>query len=436
MKRIILLICICLIFASCPVEDRVDKSDKEPPYKAKIEWDSKLYVNYSQSLIVDGDSVYFYERPPEYPEVSIYLPLVCALTKLNAETGKLIWRSNVYFIDIVFCQPIIIDGFVYVFLEPNTILCFDQETGEHTTTVKVDIDGKNLTLDKNTAFYQPYLYLSLWDFTSEYFTRLDVNEINHNQGPEKDQYPVLEIIWEPETKNNVTAKPVVHNNVIYTSTYTTTYGARYDPVELAGFDVDTKKKVFHVEFGGLLDGEMFWPEKGSLLNPILIQDDILYYISWSIRAWNLKTKDEVFKHTFDYPLPESQWYGGASSLQAEYYRGKILYISGENYTSPDGFRNIHCIDAKTGKQVWSDIAKGSFYHETNPIIVHDRLYVPQSIGLWVYQPETGKLLGVDKSFKGSDVGRNVLYKDYIIYVVQDKDSDDDDGKLVAVYVGE
>jgi hypothetical protein len=423
MKKIILLICICLLSASCPV---VDKPDEEPPYKVEIAWDSKLYVNSSKSHILDGDSVYFYELPPEYHEVNIY-----ALTKLNAETGELLWRSKVYFRYIVFCQPLIIDGFVYAFLKPNTILCFDKETGEHTTTVEVDIDSKNLTLDKNTAFYQQYLYLSLWDFTSEYFTRLDVNKINHNIGPEAIQRPELEIIWEPETKSNVTAKPVVYNNVIYTSTY----GAGYDPVELAGFDVDTKKMVFHVEFGGPEDGDMLWPEKGSLLNPILIHGDIIYYISWSIRAWNLKSGDQVFKHTFDYPLPESQWYGGASSLQAEYYRGKILYISGENYTTADGFRNIHCIDAKTGKQVWSDIAKGSFYHETNPIIAHDRLYVPQSIGLWVYQPETGKLLGVDRSFKGSDVGRNVLYKDYMIYVVQDKDSDDDDGKLVAVYLG-
>jgi len=84
-----LLICICLISASCPLVDKLD--EEPPPYKAEIAWDSKLYVNFSKSHILYGDNIYFYECPPEYHEVNIY-----ALTKLDAETGKLLWRSMGY----------------------------------------------------------------------------------------------------------------------------------------------------------------------------------------------------------------------------------------------------------------------------------------------------------------------------------------------------
>ena len=99
-----------------------------------------------------------------------------------------------------------------------------------------------------------------------------------------------------------------------------------------------------------------------------------------------------------------------------------------------GHRNIHCIDAETGELVWNAIAKDSESLETNPIIAHGRLYVSQHSGLRVYEPETGKLIGVDKSFCGAGMGRNVLYNDYMICLRVDRNTGD--GRMVAVYVGE
>ncbi|MDR2921859.1 MAG: PQQ-binding-like beta-propeller repeat protein [Treponema sp.] len=426
MKKILFLACVCLLTACCFEAEK--NTDEEPPYEAKIAWDSGLYSNDYQSHIVEDGAVYFYERPPGYHTVNVY-----ALTKLDADTGKLLWRSREIFNNIIFCQPIVNDGIVYVFLEPNTIWCFDTGTGEKTATVKVDVDGKNLNIEKNPTVYKQYLYLSLWG-ASQYFTRLDINSISHNISTEAVQYPEVEILWEPETKGFVTAKPVVHDNIIYTATYTATYGAGYDPVELAGFNVETKETVFHVSFGGPEDGELLWPEKGSQLNPILIHEGVIYYLSWSIRAWKLKTGEPLFSHVFDYPLPEPQWYGAAASLQATYYKGKIFYTSGECYTTPDSFRNVHCIDAKTGKQVWSHITKNSYSLETNPIIAHGRLFVSHYWGLWVYEPETGKIIGVDKSFYGEGQGRNILYKDYMICLREDRENNEI-CRLVAVYVG-
>ena len=415
---------LCIFFISCGFLHDKSESDDEPSYKATIIWDSGLYSNYYKSHIVEDDAVYFYERPPGYHTVNIY-----ALTKLDAKSGTLIWRSPVLFSNIIFCQPIITGDFVYVFLEPNIIICFNKETGIQTATIKPDINNLNLNLQRNPANYQEFMYVSLWDSKNEYFARFDTTTIIHTGDPSVIQSPVMDILWLPDTKSIVMAKPVIHNNNIFTGTF----GSIYSPVELAGFDIDTKEMVFHVSFGGPDDVNVPLPETGNMLNPILIYNDTIYYLSWSIRAWDLQSKKIKFCHIFYYDNPYSNWYPATNSLQPVYYNDKIFYTSGESYV-PDKLKNIHCINSKTGELIWNDIAKNSDSPETNVIIAHNKLYVSQYNGLRVYNPETGKLIGVDKSFFGESNGRNILYKDYMITLFEDR-ANEEICKLVAVYVG-
>jgi len=418
---------ICFFFfASCDLFT-TKNTDEEPLYTAKIAWDSGLYINDSQSHTVYDDSVYFYERPPGYNTVNIY-----SLTKLDAKTGKFIWRSAT-FSDICFCQPVVIGGYVYVLLEPDTIVCFNKKTGEHSATVKVNIEEQDdLWLVWFVTTDQKYLYLSSMNGTSEYFYRIDVDEIEQQRDKETVQAPTVEIIWEPDNKCTVTDKAIIYNNAVFTGTY----GSDTKPVEVAGFDIDTKKMIFHISFGGPedIDDNIPFPEDGGKRgsNTILIHDDILYYMNWSISAWNIKTGEKIYRHVFTWDIPESETYYATNSLQAIYYNGKIYYTTGTSYT-PNSYRNINCIDAATGQLVWNAIAKNSESLETNPIIANGKLYVSQHSGLRVYKPETGKLIGVDKSFCGSNMGRNVLYNDYMICVRRNPDTGD--GKLVAVYVG-
>jgi outer membrane protein assembly factor BamB len=405
------------------------ENDNEPNYKTKIAWNSNLYSDDDGSITVDGGSVYFYERPPGLAQFNnIY-----NLTKLDAKTGKLIWRSNRTFRDVKYCQPVVIGGFVYVFLYLNIIVCFNSETGTHTATVAVDIENKNLELEGNAIAYGQYIYMGLWK-NGQYFVRLNVNSINHTGDPDEIQKPAPETLWEEEVgKLFFCAVSVVHDNIVYVNT---TNPLAHVPVEIMGFDLETKKRVFHVSFGDPEDVGLPFPETGGTggANPLLIHDGVLYFLNLSISAWDLTSKEQLYCHTFNYNIPEPQWYLADRSLQAVYYQNKIFYISGVSYL-PDRFRNIHCIDAKTGKLVWNDIAKDSASLETNPIIAHGKLYVSQYTGLRVYEAETGKLTGVDKSFCGADMGRNVLYedKDYMICVRKDRNTGD--GKVVAVYVG-
>jgi len=222
----------------------------------------------------------------------------------------------------------------------------------------------------------------------------------------------------------------VYKNVIYTGTNV----LEGKSVEIAGFDTDTKEMVFHVTFGGSEDIDLKARriEVGSRNNPIFIHDNVLYYLSTSISAWDLVTGERLYRHVFTNDLPYSKMYM-AETLQAVFYKGNIYFTGSISYSPYDSFRNIHCINAATGKLVWNAIAKDSASLDTNPVIANDKLYVPQGHGLWVYNPENGKLIGVDKSFHGTSFGRNILYKDYMICIRKD---DDDGGKLVAVYVGQ
>jgi outer membrane protein assembly factor BamB len=418
MKTIGFIFVVCLLFSSC--DSITNETDNEPPYTAKIAWDSGLISNYYQSHTVEGDSVYFYECPPGYTVPGVY-----NLTRLDAETGRLIWRSKIFY-NIVLCQPIVNGDHVYVFLEPNVIACFDRETGEHTAIAKVDIENKELKMVANITLYNHHLYFGFWNYTNEYLVRLNIHDIEHGDS-ETMQTLTPEVLWEPETKCNVQAKPVVHNNIVYTSTV-----SHFNMVELAGFDINTKQRVFHTTFGVLEDGDVPFPETGGDRDPILIHGDILYYLSWSVAAWNLKTGKQLYRHVFSWDIPKPLNYMPTDILiQPVYYNGKIYYTSRASYT-PNSYRNIHCIDAATGKLVWNDIAKGSVTLSTNPIIAHDRLYITQHNGLRVYEPKTGKLIGVDKSFWGESMGRNVLYKDYMICARENRNGD---GIMVAVYVG-
>jgi hypothetical protein len=220
--------------------------------------------------------------------------------------------------------------------------------------------------------------------------------------------------------------------MIFTGTYSP---QGKEVVELVGLDRETGEVMFYTTFGGPedLDKNTDYPELGAGVggNPIFIHNDVLYYLSWSLAAWDLNSGQRLYRRIFTVDIPDSKMCMANEILQATYDGGKIYYVSFDNYYTPES-RNIHCIDAATGELVWNAIAIGSETLDTNPLVIHNRLYVSQASGLRVYEPATGKLIGVDQSFCGAGMGRNVLYNDYMLCVRRDPDNAD--GRLVAVDV--
>ena len=424
MKKFTLMLFILTVvgLVGCPFANQ-QIEDPEPSYNVKIAWESDLINNLSIVHVVYNDYVYFYERPPGYNSINIY-----ALTKLDAGTGEFIWRSDEIFSNVVFSQPVVIDGYVYVFLEPNYICCFDDKTGLFTAIVKIDIDNQNLKFNENITSYCQYIYIGLYNNNATYFARFNPENIAHNDS-ETMQVFYPEILWQPKVRHVVSAKQVFCNDIVYTSTFSPL--AEY-PVELIGIDINSGDIKFHKSFGGPEDAHLPFPEDGSSVmgNPIIVNGNVLYYLNWSINAWNINTGEQLFRHTFDYSIPESKWYTATNSLQPLYYDGKIYYTTGESYTDMDSYRNTYCISAATGKLVWGAIAKNSESLFTNPIIFNGKLYMSQYSGFRVYDADNGRLLGVDKSFAGASFGRNILYNNYLICVREDRKTAE--GRLVAV----
>ena len=164
-----------------------------------------------------------------------------------------------------------------------------------------------------------------------------------------------EIIWIPEYNGYVIAKPVLYNNVVYTSTYSPRGEV---PVELAGFAIDTGEMVFYLSFGGPEDADEKnqGVESGGVGNPIFIHEDILYFLSGTLSAWDLKTGEQLYRHIFTKGTPNHMIYPASGSLQALFYQGNIYYTS-RNSDSHYGFHNIHCMEAATGKLVAVNVGR-------------------------------------------------------------------------------
>ncbi|MDR1858646.1 MAG: PQQ-like beta-propeller repeat protein [Treponema sp.] len=432
MRKTILIMALCLALTGC-WDLFGKKPETEPRYNAKIAWDSGLFSNQYATHTVDGDSVFFYERPPGYTTVNVY-----ALTRLSAETGDFVWRSSLIFHNVVQSQMVVIGDYVYVFVQDNTILAFGRETGEHTATATVIIEGErweSLEMEWNPAAYQHYIYQGFWGRLANYFVQLDIHAIDQSGDPDEVQQIAPKVLWVLENDRHINGNPVVHNNTVYTITLTP---LAENPVELAGFDIATGEMVLYKTFGGSEDKEndcIPFPDEGALisLKTLFIHDNFLYHLGTSIVCWDLTTGNQLYRHVFTDDLPNPKRYPGRT-LQAVFSNGKIYYTSNSSYSSL-GYRNIHCIDQTTGKLVWNTVTRDSESLHTNPILAHKRLYVPQYQGLFVYEPETGNLIGVDRSFRGAGfLGRNILYNDYMI-CVQIDDSDTGGGRMVAVYVG-
>jgi hypothetical protein len=199
------------------------------------------------------------------------------------------------------------------------------------------------------------------------------------------------------------------------------------PAELVGVNIDTKEEVWYTTCDN---------EPGEFSYPLLINDDVLYYLGSEIRAYNLKTKELLYVKTFPNDTPPEKRYSPTDNYGYVYYKGKLYYTKNVAPTSDnEKYKNIFCIDAKTGNLEWSDVAKFSESLGTIPIIAHDRMYVAQSSGLRVYNTNTGKQVGVDTTFCGSGIGmsHSVLYNDYMITFKYDRDTGVAD--LVAIDVG-
>ena len=386
---------------------RSDDTGEEPEYTLKIAWESDTKMVENSFSTMDNDAVYLFDGAA----LDSFL-MGSILVKLDAQTGRIVWKRDMLNAP-QFTSPIVIENYVYVHMSINGIYCFDKRDGTLVAKSVFDIDNQSLEIYRNITKHENFLYFGIGNGNRDnYFARVDTNSIEKDGG-KTEQFIEAEVIWHPVYDGAVVTEPAFHSGIVYIHSS----GSGGYPAELAGINMTTKSVEFYKEFGLNDDDEYY--DNGWNYHSLYTHDDILYYIGSSISAYKLNTADRkcLYLKTFSYETPEKEAYGSNWHIDATFYSGRIYYTSGDSNPFGDhDYRNIHCINAKTGNLVWNDISKNSESHGTNPIIAHNRMYVPEGNGLRVYNAETGRLIGVDRNFSGTASGRNFLYGDLMLTV--------------------
>jgi hypothetical protein len=428
MKNIYLFIIGAVLLVGCaacytPLHEKTDTAEPgtEPVYEANVVWEvSGVNVWYPNLNAYDDGYMYVYGKDNKTGEEK--------LIKINVEDQTVVWSLLIGYPSN---KKFLIDGdYIYNVMLDNTIICVNKNEGKIAAKITVDIENQDLELHWNLLVYENYLYVGIGHHTSNsYFVRIDMNQIDKT-GDNLNQFFEPEILWRPQYNWAVASTPAVYESVIYVHTFVGN-APEPEPVELAGFNVHTKERVFYEQFG--VEGEYQY-ELGRNWDSLLVRDGVLYVISDSISAYNLQTGKRLYLKKFYPGTPPEQVYYASDHLELTYYKGKIYYTNINSNHNYNRYRNIFCVDAATGNLVWSAVPPDSESLWTNPIAAYDRVYVPHGYGFRVYDAETGKLLGVDKNFEGNALCRNILYGDYMITVRGDALIDG--CHLVAVYVGE
>jgi outer membrane protein assembly factor BamB len=286
------------------------------------------------------------------------------LVKLDAQTGDTIWKTEMYTVP-EFASPVVIGNYVYVLIPPNAVFCFDKQDGGLAAKALFDIDNQPLEIYWSFTGYENFLYFGIGDNSRDnYFARVDTNSIQKDGG-QMEQCVEPEIVWRSKYDKSIITKPAFHNGIVYT--HTEVFVKDGDPIELAGINMTTNAVEFYREFGLWSNGEYY--DYGWNFHSLYVQDDILYYIGSSISAYNLKTaaRDLLYSKIFTLDTPQKEVYSSATCLDVTFYKGRIYYTSGVGNPFADhDYRNIHCIDAKTGNLIWNDITHVTQGHHYPP----------------------------------------------------------------------
>jgi outer membrane protein assembly factor BamB len=406
--KISVVICLSVSLFNCKFlnNEPPGNTGEEPAYTLKIAWESDTELVEEGYTVMDEGAVYLLDG------AALDLDTMgSVLVKLDAQTGDTLWKTGMSSAP-EFASPVVVGNYVYVLIPPNAVFCFDKQDGSLAAKALFDIDNQPLEIYWSFTGYENFLYFGIGHNTRDnYFARVDTHSIK-NDGGQTRQCIEPEIVWRPKYDRAIMTKPAFHNDIVYI--HTVAVGENGDPVEMAGINMTTNAVEFYREFGLWSNGEYY--DDGWNFHSLYVRDDILYYIGSSISAYNLKTtaRDLLYSKTFLPDTPEKEVYSSTACLDAAFYSGKIYYTNERSNYLGDQYPNIHCIDAKTGNLIWNDISPESESHGTNPIIAHNRMYVPEGNGIRVYDPETGRLIGVDKNFNGMAVARNFLYGDLMI----------------------
>jgi hypothetical protein len=356
--------------------------------------------------------------------------------KFDLDTGNVVWESSA---DLLYLGHIeVIEDTVYTINQQGVMYCLDAATGSLVATVKFDQDEtlaerKTVWLGDTTSWKN----VLVWGGSGLF--RFDTAWIDRKKPPAEVQIISPECLYAVPVGTGVAATPAIDGDVAYCMR--TAIHDELGENTIAAYNLATNTLVWERHSN---------KSTGLVCDGMIVVGDWLYIIdAYGSACFNKYTggKDastatgERWVNNCDSGNPYWMFLSADSYGQGLWISNGKMYFTNSAHSNTwkylgvpeDKAKNIICLSLENGSLVWGDMPSNSPSLGTRPIVANGKAYVNAYKSVRVYDAETGRLLGVDKTITPLyRFSRNDYYaaKGYII-IFSNKDNTDN-GRLVAV----
>ena len=395
-------LCSCL-FSSCAIDFDSSKWEPEPKpeknYNAEVLWSREVFGVPLQSHSA------FFSPPLVIGPYGYFLAAgISRVTKINLETGKVIWESEA--VGGRYQHPQKIGAYIYQPKGFGYIAVINDSNGSLAATVMLG-DNETEAMD-NDMWIEHFTVVSndylLWGNFPDVFSentvanaaagimRLNTAKIDFSKDPYAIQTVIPELIW-TDGGTQVTANILSENGILYF-------------LNRSGMLI-----ALNVETGAVI-WERKMPHGEEMTDfPLALYNENILVITDNLSFYNKFTGDFIFKIA-DLDIDDKP------------YDGRLRYTLHNNflYYINVFYSDIIAVNLDTGKIAWRNVIDSHYEapyldrHYYGPLAhaYGDTLLVMGDSGLRVYNTADGKFIGVDKKFVMEDV-YSVLYNDMLVF---------------------
>jgi outer membrane protein assembly factor BamB len=241
--------------------------------------------------------------------------------------------------------------------------------------------------------------------------RLDTEKISFDKNPKELQFVVPDKIWYNDDHNAIWTNIITEDGKLY---FLTSRKRFWEPGTVGYLVAITT------------EGKSLWKRglgnvRGDRHTSLITDDNRIYVIDRIPSCYNKITGDVIYEKDADklYEYTDA----GAYLKGISFYNNKLYYATGmhsqthlmDPTADPKRVKNIVCIDADTGSPVWGDLVPGGASISSFPLIHNGKAFIVTDLGLRVYEADTGKLIGVDKSVQSFGSNHDLMYNGLFIY---------------------
>jgi len=400
-----LLVCICLpalLFSACDFFLNRDPPGPPPEkaYRVELLWEREVYSPSYGSALIEGPYCYLpaYENYPGGGQ---------NIVKINIEeNGRVEWESREVR-DGAPEKTQKIGAYLYVPAYSGFIYVYNDSDGKLAATV----DNSTIGYYSPVAVSGAYLF---WGSSVRPagggLMRFDSRLIDFSKAPGEVQTITPELVWSNAWQARIYFNLISENGILY---FLTRSYMPENPSVLVALDAEVGDVIWEREapycqgdndFSLVVNGEKL------LVVERVVDDEGV--IEGTFSSYDKATGAPFLENiSMGHGIG---WRGGITTL----YNNRLFYSDKWGLVS---------VDADTGNLIWSISAwsflpnlpkndQESMYFRSSPLVNNGKVFIMHGTGLRVYDADTGKFIGVDKSLQNRWTDEIAIYQDiYIFY---------------------